>query len=153
MKRHDGRWFEGLMGRYFETLLEDVPVLAVTVAGLRDAEGKLGRLSPEFQQERERKRQTALRALEDLSPRELSHDQQLDRLAWRSQLLRECEDHARGRHTLEPNAPEHVFNILLHELMRGDDEPARAARNLRSLLTQAPDFLDQAGALIDRPEQ
>jgi uncharacterized protein (DUF885 family) len=45
-----------------------------------------------------------------------------------------------------------LFDILLHELMRGDDEPVRAARNLRSLLRQAPDFLDEASAAVRRPE-
>jgi uncharacterized protein (DUF885 family) len=153
MKTNDRQRFEGMMDRFFETSLHDLPIFAVTVAGLRDAEGQLGRLSPEFQQQRERKRQAALRALDQLSPRELSNEQQLDRLAWRSQLLRECEDHARGRHALEPNAPEHLFNILLHELMRGDDEPKRAAQNLRSLLKHAPDFLHQAGVLIRQPER
>jgi hypothetical protein len=31
-------------------------------------------------------------------------------------LLKECEDYARGRHALEPNAPDQLLNILLHEL-------------------------------------
>ena len=37
--------------------------------------------------------------------------------------------------------------------MRGDDEPRRAARNLRSLLRQAPDFLDEAAAVVRSPER
>src|SRR5262249_35869410 len=115
--------------------------------------GKLERLTPEFYTKRERERQSALRALENISPRELSNEQQLDRLALRSQLLKECEDFARGRHTLEPNAPDHLLNILLHELMRGDDEPQRAGKNLRSLLKQAPDFLDEASATARKPER
>src|SRR5205085_6836873 len=97
--------------------------------------------------------QSALRAMETISPRELSNEQQLDRLALRSQLLKECEDYARGRHTFEPNAPDHLLNILLHELMRGDDEPKRAATNLRSLLKEAPDFLDEAAATVRNPER
>lgn len=144
--------FEGLLSRYFETLLEDIPTLAA-VNGIRAAEGKLGRLSLEFQRRREHERQWALRALETVSPRELANEQQLDRLALRSQLLKECEDYARGRHTLEPNAPEQLLNILLHELQRGDDEPQRGARNLRSLLKQAPDYLDEAGAAVRQPER
>ena len=88
-----------------------------------------------------------MRALDKVSPRESTNEQQLDRLALRSQLLKESEDYARGRHALEPNAPDHLLGILLHELMRGDDDPARAARNLRSLLKQAPEFLDEAGAV------
>lgn len=144
--------FEGLLDRYFETLLKDAPTFA-TVMGVRSAEGKLGRLTARFQVKRERERQAALRALEDISPRELSNEQHLDRLALRSMLLRECEAIARGRHTLEPDAPQQLLNILFHELMRGDDKPTRAARNLRSLLKQAPDFLEEAATLIDKPER
>jgi uncharacterized protein (DUF885 family) len=145
--------FEGLLARYFETLLEDNPTFSTICAGLRDSEGKLGRLTLAFQKKRERERQAALRALEGISPRELSSEQQLDRLALRSLLLRECEDYARGRHALEPNAPDALLNILLHELLRGDDEPRRAARNLRSLLRQAPGFLDEAAAVVRNPER
>ena len=46
-----------------------------------------------------------------------------------------------------------MLNILLHELQRGDDEPRRAARNLRSLLRQAPDFLDEAAPVVRQPER
>ena len=145
--------FEGLLSRYFETLLRDIPTFAAAYAGLPSGEGKLGRLTPDFHKKREKERQSALRALEDVSPRELTNEQQLDRLSLRSQLLKECEDDARGRHTLEPNAPDHLLNILLHELMRGDDEPQRAAKNLRSLLKQAPDFLDEASTTVRKPER
>jgi uncharacterized protein (DUF885 family) len=145
--------FEGLLSRYFETLLEDVPTFAAAYAGVASGEGKLGRLTPDFYEKREKKRQSALGALENISPRELSNEQQLDRLALHSQLLKECEDHTRERHTLEPNAPDHLLNILLHELMRGDDEPQRAAKNLTSLLKQAPDFLDEASATVRKPER
>ena len=145
--------FEGVLGRYFENLLQDNPTFSTICAGLREGEGKLGRLSLDFQRKRERERQAALRALEGVSPRELSSEQQLDRLALRSLLLKECEDYARARHALEPNAPDQLLNILLHELQRGDDEPRRAARNLRSLLRQAPDFLDEATAVVRQPER
>src|SRR5208283_1480998 len=144
--------FEGLLARYFETLLRDNPTFSTICAGLRDGEGKLGRLTLDFHQKRERERQSALRALEGVSPRGLSSEQQLDRLALRNLLLRECEDYARDRHALEPNAPDQLLNILLHELQRGDDEPRRAARNLRSLLRQTPDFLDGAAAVVRKPE-
>ena len=121
--------FEGLLARYFETLLQDNPTFSTISAGLRDGEGKLGRLTLDFQQKRERERQSALRALEGISPRELSNEQQLDRLALRSLLLKECEDYARGRHALEPNAPDQLLNILLHELhARGRRAPARGAQ-------------------------
>ncbi len=147
------RQFEGLLSRYFETLLQDHPTFCTIAAGLRDGEGKLGRLTVEFQRKRERERQSALRALEGLSPRELTNEQQLDRLALRSLLLKECEDYSRKRHALEPNAPDHLLNVLLHELQRGDEEPRRAARNLRSLLRQAPGFLDEAAAVVRTPER
>src|SRR6267142_638209 len=145
--------FEHLLSRYFETFLNDNPIFATIYAGLRSGEGKLGQLTLAFHKKRERERQFVLRALETISPRELSNEQQLDRLALRSQLLRECEDFARGRHELEPAAPEQLLNSLLYELMRGDEEPQRAARNLRSLLGQAPDFLDGAAAVVRRPER
>ena len=136
------RQFEGLLSRYFERLLEDEPRFAVVSAGLSSGEGKLGRMTLEHQGRRERERQAALRALEGVSPRELSSEQQLDRLALRSLLLKECEDYARGRHALEPNAPAQLLDILLHELMRGDDEPQRAAPQ--------PAFAAEAGAGFSR---
>src|ERR1017187_8241385 len=145
--------FEGLLARYFETLLEDNPTFSTIATGLRDGEGKLGRLTLDYQKKRERERQFALHALEGLSPRELSNEQQLDRLALRSLLLKESEDYARARHALEPIAPDQLLNILLHQLQRGDDEPRHAARNLRSLLRQAPDFLDEAAAVVRNPER
>ena len=148
-----GRRFEGLLSRYFERFLADAPMFATAYAGLRSGEGKLGHLSLEFHQKREEERLKALRGLEQISPRELTGEQQLDRLALASQLLKECEDYARGRYALEPNAPEQLLNILLHELMRGDEEPARAAANLRSLLKVAPDFLAEAGTAIHQPER
>ena len=147
------RRFEGLLDRYFERLLEDNPTFCTICAGLRAGEGKLGRLTLEFHRKRERERQSALRALEGVSPRELTNEQQLDRLALRSLLLKECEDYARGRHALESIAPDQLLNILLHELQRGDDEPRWAARNLRSLLSQAPGFLAEAAAVVRTPER
>ena len=102
--------FEGLLDRYFETLLSDAPPYAA-ILGIRAAEGKLGRLSPAFVARRERARQTALRELDLLSPRELANEQQLDRLAMRALLLKECEDFARNRHALEPNAPQQAMDI------------------------------------------
>jgi hypothetical protein len=36
--------FEGLLTRFFETLLHDNPTFSTIAAGLRDGEGKLGRL-------------------------------------------------------------------------------------------------------------
>ncbi len=144
--------FEGLLSRYFERMLEDDPVFATVSAGVAAGEGKLGTLAPRFHALRERERQASLAALEDLSPRELSNEQQIDRLALRSKLLRECEDYARGRHTLEPNAPEHLLGILFHELRRGQDKPKRAAANLRSLLDRSPEFLAEAAGSLRQPD-
>ena len=103
--------FEGLLDRFFHTLLQDNPTFSTTAAGLPDGEGKLGHLTLDYHKKRERERQSALRALEGLSPRELSNEQQLDRLALRSLLLKESEDFARARHTLEPHAPDHLLNM------------------------------------------
>ena len=75
-----GRQFEGLLSRYFERLLEDIPTFATAYAGLRSGEGKLGQLTLDFHRRRERERQIALRGLESISPRELSNEQHLDRL-------------------------------------------------------------------------
>src|SRR5215475_13034854 len=143
--------FDGLLSQYFEQLLEDRPMYA-TVQGIEAAEGKLGNSSPDFIQKRERERQDCLRRLESINPRELNAEQHLDRLALRSLLLKECEDHARRRHEVEPNAAEQLLSILLYELLRSDDEPRRAARNLRRLLRQAPDWLRQAALILKAPE-
>src|SRR5205807_4330253 len=105
--------FEGLLDRYFEKLLEDNPIFAVTYGGLPSGEGNLGRLDATFVKGREAERQKALRSLEEISPRDLSNEQQLDRLALRAHLLKESEDYLRRRHELEPNAPEQVLNVLL----------------------------------------
>lgn len=98
-------------------------------------------------------RQHTLANLDSLSPRELSNEQHLDRLAFRSQLLRECEDFEHGRQALDPNALDHVLNTLLFELQRGEDEPSEVARNLRSLLKETPGYLSEAARLIHRPER
>src|SRR5687768_10788777 len=143
--------FEGILDRYFEATLEDHPVLA-NFTGLREGEGKLDKATPDFERKQHKRRRATLAQLESVSPRELSNDQHLDRLALRSMLLRECEDYDRGRAALEPDAPERVMNVLPHELIRGDDEPKRAASNIRSLLDKTPPFLDEAITLAKKPE-
>jgi hypothetical protein len=85
--------FDGLLARYFEQFLESDPVFATITAGLPSGEGKLGTLGSRFQEESERRRQAALRKLEQQSPRDLSNEQHIDRLAFRSKLIRECEDY------------------------------------------------------------
>ena len=148
----EGAKFEGLLDEYFETFLAEHPITA-TYAGLRDGEGHLGRAHLRHEQLGQRRRQRALATLDSLAPRLLSNEQQLDRLALRSQLVRESEDFARGRHSLDPGALDTLLGILLHELQRGDDEPKRAAANTRGLLRDAPRYLLEAASLIQRPER
>jgi uncharacterized protein (DUF885 family) len=151
--QHDNEAFEGLLSRYFENLLQDEPVTATIAAGISSGEGKLGASNLRFHQRREKERRAALAGLDKQSPRDLSREQQIDRLALTSKLMRECEDYSRGRHTLEPNAPEHLLGILFHELRRGQDEPARSSRNLRSLLADAPRFLRESREVLVKTER
>jgi uncharacterized protein (DUF885 family) len=148
----DASRFEGLLDEYFELFLNEHPI-AATCAGLRDGEGKLGRAHLRHEKRWEHRRQQALATLDSISPRLLSNEQQLDRLALRSQLLRETEDFARRRYSLDPNALDTLLGILLHELQRGDDEPQRAATNIRGLLRETPRYLHQALSLVNRPER
>jgi uncharacterized protein (DUF885 family) len=143
--------FEGLLDRYFEGYLKDNP-LAAAASGIRAAEGKLGRADARAVQREQRRRLKALAELETINPRELSNEQHLDRLALQTQLRREVEDHERGTHRLNPEGPEALMNALLQELQRGEDTPARAATNLRSLLKGAPRFLAEAAQVADQPE-
>jgi uncharacterized protein (DUF885 family) len=143
--------FEGLLDEYFELFLTEHPT-AAAYAGLRHGEGRLGHAHLRHEQRWQHRREQALAKLDEISPRALTGEQQLDRLALRSQLLRECEDFARGRHALDPSAPDAVLGILLHELQRGDDEPKRARANLRGLLRETPRYLTEAASLMDRPE-
>ncbi len=143
--------FEGLLDAYFETSLAEHPTLANYV-GLREGEGKLGRADLRHEQRWQKLRAQALQSLDSISPRQLNAEQQMDRLALRAQLLRESEDFARGRHTLDPNALDALLGVLLHELQRGEDEPKRASANIRSVLKQVPKFLSDSAALIVQPE-
>jgi uncharacterized protein (DUF885 family) len=152
VKTNGSSRLEGLLDGFFEQRLEANPTLAAC-AGLKSGEGKLGKATGEFEQREQNRRVKALRDLETISPGDLTAEQHLDRLALRSLLLRESDDFARKRHTLDPNAPDQLMSIVLHELQRGEDEPKRAAANLRSLLRHAPRFLDEAASLIDRPER
>lgn len=143
--------FEGLLTRHFEAELAADPV-AANFAGLRAGEGRLGHSNRPHEEAGQRRRLKTLRALDQVCMRELTREQHLDRLALRSHLLHGAEDFDRGRHTLDPDAIDHILNVIFHELQRGDDEPARAARNLRSLLREVPDYLAEAATLINRPE-
>src|SRR5687768_15312822 len=144
--------FEGILDRYFESTLADHPMYAAVV-GLKAGEGKLDKATPQFESRHQKRRLATLRALQEISPRDLTNEQHLDRLALRSALLRECEDYDRRRASLDPDAPARLFDILLHELIRGDDEPRRAAANLRSLLDRAPRFLGEAMSLLHKPDR
>jgi uncharacterized protein (DUF885 family) len=144
--------FESLLSRYFTRLLAENPSCAA-YAGINSARGKLGPATPAHEKRSQQLRLKALADLDSLSPRELSNEQHLDRLAFRSQLLRESEDFKLKRHTLDPNALDQVLNLLLHELQRGEDEPRLVAGNLRSILRQTPRYLADAAKLIDRPER
>jgi uncharacterized protein (DUF885 family) len=144
--------FDALLDRYFKAALTDNPAWAAS-AGIQSARGRLGRAGAAFELRQQRRRQSALKQLDSLSPGALTGEQHLDRLAVRSQWLRECEDFERGRHTLDPNALDAVLNSLLHELQRAEDEPRRVAKNIRSLLAATPRYLAESATLIDRPER
>lgn len=143
--------FEGILERYFEAKLKDNPIEA-NFAGLRGGEGNLGKANLQHETRQQKRRLNALRELDGIGVRELSREQHLDRLALQSQLIHECEEFERGRHDLDPDAVETVLNVLFHELQRGDDEPGRAARNIRSILKQVPGYLGEAQSLIRLPE-
>jgi uncharacterized protein (DUF885 family) len=146
------RSFEGILDRYFETTLAENPVWA-NYTGLRDGEGKLGRATLAHLQRQEQRRRQTLAALDALNPRELTNEQHLDRLALRAMLNRECEDFARGKHELEPGALDTVLNLLQHELLRSEDEPARARKNILGVLRGTPRFLAEDAAVVTRPER
>ncbi len=146
------RSFETLLDRHFESALADNPVWANYV-GLREGEGKLGRATLAHLQRQEKRRRQTLAALDALNPRELSNEQHLDRLAMRAMLNKECEDFARGKHELEPGALDIVLNLLQHELLRSDDEPARARKNILGVLRDTPRFLAEDAAVVTRPER
>ena len=152
MKMNDAKKFDKLLDEYFKQTLAARPVWANHL-GVRAAEGKLGEPTLKAVRADEKRRQQFLADMDRLAPSSLSAEQHLDRLAVRAMLLAECEDFDRGIHRLDPNAVDHVFGALLHELQRGEDQPARARRNVRALLEQTPKYLRQATRLVDRPER
>lgn len=147
-----GKAFEGILDRYFETALKKHPTYA-NYCGLKEGEGKLGRADLASIEADEKLRRKTLRALEAINPRELTNEQHLDRLALRNELLTECEDYAQDSHRLDPGAPDGLLNLLLHELQRGDDEPARAAKNIRAVLKAAPQYLEEDASVVTTPER
>ncbi len=123
------------------------------MVGLKSGEGRLDPASIQALRDEQRARATNLEELDAFSPAALTSEQRLDSLALRSLLRRESEDHEWGRHRRDPGALDAILNLLLHELQRGEDEPRRAAANVRSLLEQIPDNLRDAAALVNRPER
>ncbi|MBI5800935.1 MAG: DUF885 domain-containing protein [Verrucomicrobia bacterium] len=146
------RAFESLLDRHFSTALADNPVWA-NHTGLRAGEGRLGRATLSHLQRQQKRRCQTLAALDALNPRELSNEQHLDRLALRAMLNMECEEFSRGKHELEPGALDTVLNLLQHELLRSDDEPARARKNILGVLRATPRFLAEDAAVVTRPER
>ena len=149
---NDAKKFDALLAGYFRQTLAARPVWANHL-GMRAAEGQLGEPSLKAIRADEKRRQQLLGDMDQLAPSALSAEQHLDRLAIRAMVMAECEDFDRGIHRLDPNAVDHVFGALLHELQRGEDEPTRARRNVRALLEQTPKHLRQAARLVDRPER
>ena len=144
--------FEELLKNYFNTYYATHPSDA-TYVGLKSGEGKMNNVSLSSINRQQKQRQYALSKLDKIPPSALSNEQNLDRLAFRSRLLRECEDFERKKHALEPKGIDEVLEFLLQELQRSETEPKRAAKNIRSLLKESQRYLKQAAKLIDKPER
>ena len=125
--------FEQLLNGYFNNFYADHPADA-TYVGLSSGEGRLNNVTLPALRRQNRRRQSALSNLDTIAPSALSNEQNLDRLAFRTRLLREYEDFERGRHTLDPSGIDEVFGFLLRELQRGETDPKCAANNIRNLL-------------------
>ena len=149
---NDAKAFENLLNRYFTAALADDPVWA-NQSGLRMGEGKLGHATLAHLQRQDNRRRKTLAALDALNPRELTNEQHLDRLALRALLNKECGDFACKRYELQPGALGLVLYVLQHELQRGDDEPARARRNILDVLRAVPRYLAEDAAVVIRPER
>ena len=144
--------FEKLLDDYFNDFYASHPADA-TYVGLTSGEGQFNEATLPVLRRQHSRRQAALAKLDTIAPSALSNEQNLDRLAFRARLLRECEDFERGRHMLDPHGLDEVFDFLLREMQRGETEPNRAAKNIRSLLSGTPRYLTRAAKLIDRPER
>ena len=144
--------FEALLDDYFTTFYREHPSDA-TCVGLQSGEGHLNPATLTALRRQQARRREALAKLDTIAPSALSGEQNLDRLAFRARLLRECEDFNRGRHTLDPHGLDEVFDFLLREMQRGETKPKRAAKNIRNLLRESPCYLARADRLIVRPER
>ena len=138
--RSDSRTFEQLLDGYFNTFYSEHPADATHV-GLSTGEGRFNTATLTALRKQQARRRAALAKLDSIAPSALSNEQNLDRLAFRARLLRECEEFDRGRHELDPTGIDEVLGFLLKELQRGEDKPKRAARNIRGLLRGTPRYL------------
>ena len=109
--------FEELLKNYFNTYYATHPSDA-TYVGLKSGEGKMNSVSFSSINRQQKQRQDALSKLDRIPPSALSNEQNLDRLAFRSRLLRECEDFERKKHALHPKGIDEVLEFLLQELLR-----------------------------------
>ena len=144
--------FEALLDDYFNTFYSEHPADATHI-GLSSGEGRFNPATLKALRNQNSRRLAALAKLDTVAPSALSNEQNLDRLAFRTRLLRECEEFDRGRHEMDPAGIDVVLGFLLKELQRGEDNPKRAAGNIRSLLSDTPRYLAQAARLITRPER
>ena len=144
--------FEELLDEYFTNYYAEHPADA-TYMGIESGEGRLNIATLAALRRQNKRRRTALAKIDTIAPSTLSNEQNLDRLAFRARLLRECEDFNRGRHTLDPSGLDELFGCLLREMQRGETESKKAAQNIRSLLRGASHYLTQSARLIDRPER
>ena len=90
--------FEKLLNDYFNQFFTSHPADA-TYVGFTSGEGQFNTATLPALRRQHRLRQAALAKLDTIAPSALSNEQNLDRLAFRARLLRECEDFERGRHT------------------------------------------------------
>ncbi len=151
MSRSTKQKFESLLDGYFSETLNEHPTWASSL-GIRSAEGNIEEGTLKQAKRNEKRRQKALADLDRLAAHELNADQQLDRLALHSMLMGECEDFSRGVHLMDPSAIDDLFGVLLQELQRGEDEPARAKRNIHNLLKESQRYLRQSAKLVKTPE-
>ena len=94
-----------------------------------------------------------LAKLDTIAPSALSNEQNLDRLAFRARASCASARILNRDDMLDPHGLDQVFDFLLREMQRGETEPKRAAKNIRSLLSGTPRYLTQAARLIERPER
>ena len=118
--RSDSRTFEKLLDNYFNTYYREHPADAAHV-GLCSGESRFNPATLNALRRQQTRRRVALAKLDTIAPSALTNEQNLDRLAFRTRLLRECEEFDRGRHELDPDGIEKVLGLLLKELQSIED--------------------------------